>query len=435
MKELSPKAFIKCVRRQIRTENIMKTLIFAIILTAGLFLIGCNPAVETKKENTNQTVSETKNETTSAKFKAEFKSNPSEVKAGEQTDLSFTVKNEKGEIVKDLPVVHEKPMHLMVVSEDLAEYYHIHPEPQADGSYKVQHVFPNSGNFKLYADFTPTNSPQIVENFMLKVSGKKHTKVELKADEKLEKTIDGLKFVMKPNAELLVGKELMLNINVFDEKTNKPVTDLEKYLGEYAHFAIISQDLTKFVHAHPMSKEENSEGDHEMSNKSNSNEMMDESKPHTHDEKTEMNDMKSLSPSKVSAHTSFPQSGLFKIFAQFKRGGKVITVPFVVNVTESDAKVKSVSEVQFPTDAKKVMVSKNGFEPSEISFIKSEPIKIAFYRTDAENCANEVIFKDLNITKKLPVGKMVMVEFTPKEAGEISFSCGMGMMKGKIIVQ
>lgn len=185
----------------------MNKIIIAFIALSGVLAIGCNTATETKKENvnTNQIISSDTNKASSdmksAKFKAEFKTTPAEVKTGEPTELSFTVKNEKGEMVKDLPIVHEKPMNLLVVSEDLAEYYHLHPEPQADGSYKVPFTFTNGGNFKLYADFTPKDSPQVVENFMLKVSGNERAKVELKADEKLEKTVDGIKFVMKPDAE------------------------------------------------------------------------------------------------------------------------------------------------------------------------------------------------------------------------------------------
>jgi Cupredoxin-like domain len=420
----------------------MKKIIIAIIALNVLVSIGCNTTTETKKENvnTNQaTSSDTKNASSDAKpanFKAEFKSNPTEVKAGEQTEFSFTVKNEKGEIVKDLPLAHEKPMHLLVVSEDLAEFYHIHPELQADGSYKVPFNFTTGGNFKLYLDFTPKDSAQVVENYNLKVSGNERAKVELKVDEKLEKTVDGIKVMMKPDAELVAGKELMLNFTVFDEKTNKPITDLEKYLGEYAHFVIISQDLKQFVHAHPMSKEEHSGGNQDMSKPGNSNEKVDESKPHSHDDKTDMKDIKMSSPSEVSAHTSFPQTGLFKVFAQFQRGGKVIVVPFVVNVKEGNKKTaQAVENVQFPSDAKKVIVSKNGFEPSEISFKKGEPMKIAFYRTDSENCANEVVFKDINLTKKLPVGEVVVADLKDLKNNELSFACGMNMLKGKVLVQ
>ncbi|HRH42616.1 MAG TPA: cupredoxin domain-containing protein, partial [Pyrinomonadaceae bacterium] len=132
----------------------------------------------------------------------------------------------------------------------------------------------------------------------------------------------------------------------------------------------------------------------------------------------------------------FPQSGLFKVFAQFQRAGKVIVVPFVVNVKEGEKKTaQAVETVQFPSDAKKVIVSKNGFEPSEISFKKGEPMKIAFYRIDSENCANEVVFKDLNLTKKLPVGEVVVADLKDLKSNELSFACGMNMLKGKVLVQ
>jgi len=34
----------------------------------------------------------------------------------------------------------------------------------------------------------------------------------------------------------------------------------------------------------------------------------------------------------------------------------------------------------------------------------------------------------------LAVGETVVVEFTPTEAGEIAFACGMDMLRGKVIV-
>ena len=138
------------------------------------------------------------------------------------------------------------------------------------------------------------------------------------------------------------------------------------------------------------------------------------------------------SPSEVAAHTSFPQSGLFKVFAQFQRGGKVITVPFVLNVAAADAKAEN--ETEAPKDATKITVSSEGFEPASISGKAGQPLKLAFFRKDAENCGGEIVFPAQNIKKTLPVGKTVLVEFTPSAAGEIAFSCGMDMMKGKVIV-
>lgn len=54
--------------------------------------------------------------------------------------------------------------------------------------------------------------------------------------------------------------ELNLDFAAFDAATGKPATDLQNYLGELAHFVIISEDLVDFVHAHPMAKGEKMDG-------------------------------------------------------------------------------------------------------------------------------------------------------------------------------
>ncbi|MCA1623642.1 MAG: cupredoxin domain-containing protein [Acidobacteria bacterium] len=325
---------------------------------------------------------------------------------------------------------HEKPMHLLVVSRDLAEFYHIHPEQQADGSYRVSHVFPYGGEYKLYADFTPKGAVQVVKQIDVKAAGTERAKVALVPDQKLEKTINGLRIVMKPSAEIKAGQELMLNFQAFDAKTNKPATDLQNYLGELAHFVIISEDMKDFVHAHPMSK-----GEHEkMSGMKMDGEKSGEHSSNGHKHSTTEGATAKPSASEVSAHTAFPRAGLYKLWAQFQRGGKVITVPFVVRVPEGD-QPKVAKNDSIPSDAIKITVSKNGYEPSEIKVEKGKPAKLAFYRADAENCGGEVIFSKLNITRKLPIGETVLVEINPTETGEISFACGMGMYKGKILVQ
>lgn len=75
------------------------------------------------------------------------------------------------------------------------------------------------------------------------------------------------------------------------------------------------------------------------------------------------------------------------------------------------------------------------YEPKSIEVKKGQPVKLAFYRPDDKNCGGEIVFPKLGIRRELPVGKTVIVEFTPQESGEISFTCGMNMMRGKIIVQ
>ncbi len=94
----------------------------------------------------------------------------------------------------------------------------------------------------------------------------------------------------------------------------------------------------------------------------------------------------------------------------------------------------TLSKVRAHGSTVKVTVSKNGYSPSTIDVEKGHKVRLEFTRTDAKNCGGEVVFPSLNIRKKLPIGKKVVVEFTPDKTGDIAFTCGMGMMKGKIVV-
>lgn len=381
----------------------MKKIFLAILITTFLFTIGCQTKTEVNKNEHTEHTNQNTNTKQSESYTMDFKTNPVEVKAGEKIEMTFLVKNSKGETVENLQVVHEKLIHLLIVSEDLAEFYHEHPEP-ANGIFKVPFTFKNGGKYKVYADFTPQNSAQIVKSFDLNVAGTPRLKEQLKVDAKLEKTIDDLVFTMKPAEELIAGKELTLNFNVSDAKTKKPITDLQNYLGEKAHFVIISQDLQEFVHAHPMSG------------------------GHDHDDKNE------IAPT-VMAHVSFPKAGLYKIFAQFQRNNKIITVPFVVEVKGDKTPAEHLNLTDVPKDAYRITVSKEGFTPNEIQITKGSFNKLAFVRLDTENCADEVVFKSLNIKKKLPVGEVVLVDLPKDFSGEINYACGMDMFKGKIVVE
>jgi hypothetical protein len=413
----------------------MKNLLFISVVTFVFIFAGCSQ----QKTETNSAKQSTENQNILGMdmktVKVDFRANPAEVEAGRNTDLLFTVKNGKGEIIRDLQNVHEKPMHLLVVSDDLDEFYHLHPEVQSDGVYKASFAFPNGGNYKLYTDFTPLDSEQIVQNFPLRVSGNERAAKELKPDEKFEKTVDNLRIVLKSDGDLTSIKEMMLDFQVYDAQTNKPIVDLENYLGAKAHFVVISQDLQEFVHAHPVSRDNVKTDEHahdSMNGEMNGKVSQTSTGGHQHDSKLAGQDAESI----VSAHVTFPKPAIYKIFAQFQRNGKVITVPFVIDVKKAeDEKAVDLKNAVIPEGAFKIVVSKDGFTPQEISYKQGQPLKLAFYRADKENCGSEVIFKDLNIKKKLPVGKVVLVDIPTDNPGEFAFACGMDMLKGKIVVQ
>lgn len=82
----------------------------------------------------------------------------------------------------------------------------------------------------------------------------------------------------------------------------------------------------------------------------------------------------------------------------------------------------------------RITVSKKGFSPASVSAEQGSPLTLIFRRPKNEGCGNKVVFPSLNITRDLPVGKNVTIKFTPSETGSISFTCGMGMYKGSIVV-
>ncbi len=92
------------------------------------------------------------------------------------------------------------------------------------------------------------------------------------------------------------------------------------------------------------------------------------------------------------------------------------------------------SVVEAHTRTVKIRVDKNGFSPSSIEAEAGHKLNLVFNRADKNNCGSVVVFPKLKVRKTLPVGKDVIVSFTPTKAGQVTFTCGMGMMKGSIVV-
>ena len=82
----------------------------------------------------------------------------------------------------------------------------------------------------------------------------------------------------------------------------------------------------------------------------------------------------------------------------------------------------------------KVLV-KGGYEPDVIVVEKGRRVRLDFYRDETASCSDTVVFGDFGIARPLPAFKTTPVEFTPEKAGEFTFTCGMNMMRGKLIVE
>ena len=81
------------------------------------------------------------------------------------------------------------------------------------------------------------------------------------------------------------------------------------------------------------------------------------------------------------------------------------------------------------------VIVKGGYTPDVIVVKRGIPVRINFYRDETAECSDTIVFGDFNIRKPLPAFKTTPLEFTPEKSGEYTFTCGMGMMRGKLIVE
>ena len=78
---------------------------------------------------------------------------------------------------------------------------------------------------------------------------------------------------------------------------------------------------------------------------------------------------------------------------------------------------------------------KGGYSPSVVRVEAGQPVRLEFFRPETSGCTEEVVIPDFRIRKFLPAHRTTAVEFTPDKPGSHEFTCGMGMVRGRIIVE
>jgi plastocyanin domain-containing protein len=82
-----------------------------------------------------------------------------------------------------------------------------------------------------------------------------------------------------------------------------------------------------------------------------------------------------------------------------------------------------------------ITVDTKGFAPSAIDVKKGEKTQLSFTRTTDDTCAKQVVFPEIGVTKDLPLAKAVPIDIPVDTARTLTFQCGMGMYKSKVVVQ
>jgi len=229
-------------------------------------------------------------------FKAEM-SVPSEIRQEQIFPITILIKDEKERNVTRFETFQEKLMHLIIVSDDLEFFRHLHPDYKADGSFLTETSFPDAGEYTLFSDYKPENSGEQISVLKLRIKGTARP-LTVPDTKKTEIIVGDVKVSMdvspktvKTNEETTVAFDLKM---VSDDS---PVKGLHPFLGEKAHLVVIRKseilNVNDYIHAHAMKEGE---------------------------------------PSLIKFKTQFPSAGIYKLWCQFNYKNEVVTADFWINV-------------------------------------------------------------------------------------------------------
>ncbi|WP_010195137.1 hypothetical protein [Bacillus sp. m3-13] len=213
----------------------------------------------------------------------------SEVQADLKLDgeeLTITLTDLEGNPMDSLEVNHEKLMHLIVISEDLEKFNHLHPEKVSEGVFTAKADL-EEGMYQAFVDIKPSELDYVNEAHPVMVGehgGHEDAHVHLDPETQWTKEQEGYSVTLDVN-NFSVKENVVLS---FDIEGAEP----EDYLGALGHVVVVDEALDEFIHVHPREGEE----------------------------------------PVFEAHFSKP--GMYKLWAEFKLDGNVYAFPYVLEITE-----------------------------------------------------------------------------------------------------
>ena len=228
-------------------------------------------------------------------FPLDLRTEPKKFHAGDKVQLAFRVLDPKtGKQVRHFQIVHERYLHMFVVSQDLGFFIHEHPVEGADHIFRYDMKFPKAGMYRVLADFYPEGgSPQLVARTVI-VPARAGEDVKLAAP-KLTPELGvshasnmDVELVMEP-AQPIVGMKTLMFFRL------KPADGLQQYLGAWGHMLAASDDLIDMIHDHPFIADGGAQEQFNM---------------------------------------IFPRARTYRVWVQFQRNGVVNTAAFNVPVSE-----------------------------------------------------------------------------------------------------
>lgn len=205
--------------------------------------------------------------------------------------LSFTIDGPEGAPLTAYEVAHERELHFIVVSSDLVQFAHLHPERDSDGTWSVDVPALPAGAYRAYADFKVAGGAALTLGADLTVPGETATPASLV--ERRTTTVDG--YEVELTGDGMPGSSSQLTVTV---RRDGEVITTEPYLGAGGHLVAIRDGDLAYLHVHPIDE----------------------------------------APSgPVAFAVEVPSPGLYGLYFDFAHAGQVRTASFVLEVDDAGA--------------------------------------------------------------------------------------------------
>jgi hypothetical protein len=234
------------------------------------------------------------------------------VRTGKPVTVGFTVQQPSGKPLtkfKTGPGPHTG-IHVIIVADDLSTIIHRHPPPNAQGHVSERVVLPKPGAYTVLADIYPRTGQ--IPNFQLRydIRADGRAKPEPLPPFKAKQTVDGYTVDLhggNPKLRVAVPKILKFTVT---QPNGKPAP-FDVWFGALAHAVFFQKGTRAYFHTHVCGP--NTPGCTSIVGQPSIN-------------------ATSTKPGVLHAGVLLPGSGTWELFLQFKSNGKIVTVPYTLQV-------------------------------------------------------------------------------------------------------